>query len=141
MHDTLLMCIMFVYYAYAAQFAPPNLLGYKLVGDNIDKGVKAKFMRVEKHCGQSLHYFHFCAIQNRIDFRKYSDVLPHTCLDSPKNRALYILPSDEDHNALSNNFASLVSRILFEISKTLLMKLLLGIFITSIVQKCRRNLL
>ena len=105
---------MFAYYASAAQLAPPNLLGYKLVGDNIDKGVKARFMRVEKHCGQSLHYFHFCAIQNRIDFGNYSDVLPHTCLDSPNIRALCLLPSDEDDNALANNFAILVSTILFD---------------------------
>ena len=80
----LYLCVMFVYYTSAAQFAPPNLLGYKLVGDNIDKRVKARFMRVEKHCGQSLHYFHFCAIQNRIDFGNYSDAQPQTCLDSPK---------------------------------------------------------
>ena len=108
----LYFCVMFVYYTSAAQFAPPNLLGYKLVGDNIDKGVKARFMRVEKHCGQSLHYFHFCAIQNRIDFGKYSDAQPQTCLDSPKKRALYLLPSDEDDDALANNFAILVSRLL-----------------------------
>ena len=82
--------------SFAAHLAPPKLLGYKLVGDNIDKGVKARFMRVEQHCGQSLHYFHFCAIQNMIDFGDYPDVLPHTCLDSPTKRALYLLPSDED---------------------------------------------
>ena len=38
--------VMFVYYTSAAQFAPPNLLGYKLVGDNIDT--------VDSHCTISI---------------------------------------------------------------------------------------
>jgi len=88
------------------------LLGYKLVGDN--KGVKAKYMRAEKHHGQSLYYFHFCALRNRIDFSDYLDVSPATCLDSPKRRALYLLPSKEDDCALHTDFAILVSRILVD---------------------------
>ncbi len=42
----------------------PKQLRYKLIGDNIDKGVKARFMRVEDHSNKSLHYFHACAIEN-----------------------------------------------------------------------------
>ena len=45
----------------------PKKSGYKLIGDNVDKGLKARFMRVEDHGNQSLHYFHACAIQNRVD--------------------------------------------------------------------------
>ena len=33
---------------------PVKQLGYKLVGDNIDKGVKTRFMRAESHRNQSL---------------------------------------------------------------------------------------
>ena len=47
---------------------PVKQLGYKLVGDNIAKGVKTRFMRAESHRNQSLHYFHAFATKNRIDF-------------------------------------------------------------------------
>ncbi len=71
-------------------------------------------MRVEKHRGQSLHYFHFCAIQNRIDFSDFPDIFPATCLNSPKRRALHLLPSVEDDNDLRANMAVLVSRIIVD---------------------------
>ena len=71
-------------------------------------------MRVDEHRGQSLHYFHYCAIQNRVDFTGYPDVHPDTCLDSPQRRAQFLLSSDEDDKALANNFTILVSRILYD---------------------------
>lgn len=71
-------------------------------------------MKAESHHGQSLHYFHFSAIQNRIDFSDYPEISPATCLDSPKRRELHLLPSIEDDNALHKNLGILVSRILME---------------------------
>ncbi len=71
-------------------------------------------MRVDKLGGQSLHYFHYCAIQNRIEFEKFPDILPHICLNSPKKRALLLLRSVEDDNNLAHNFCTLISRILFD---------------------------
>lgn len=90
----------------------PKGLGYKIIGDNIDKGVKARFMRVEDHGNQSLHYFHACAIQNRVNFSDYADVHPHGCEDSPERRALRLLPSEEDDNALRHDVGVIVARIL-----------------------------
>ena len=98
----------------AMQSSEPTLLGYKLVGDNIDKGVKARYMRADEHRGQSLHYFHSFAVQNRIDFSSYSDVLPATCLDSCERRAKQLLPSKDDDSCLRNNLTILVSRILVD---------------------------
>ena len=40
---------------------------YKLVGDNIDKVVKPRHMRID-HQAKSLHYFHSYAVKDRIDF-------------------------------------------------------------------------
>ena len=91
---------------------PVKQLGYKLVGDNIDKGMKTRSMRAESHRNQSLHYFHAFATRNRIDFSDYPDVHPHTCKDSPIHRASSLLPSKEDDNFLRHNFGIIVSRIL-----------------------------
>ena len=77
--------------------------GYRLVGDNIGKGVKARFMRNQKHRDQSLHYFHSFAVKNRVDHTDYPDVYPDTCLDQPKRRAKTLLPSKEDDITLRRN--------------------------------------
>lgn len=87
-------------------------LSYKLVGDNLDKSVKARYLRVEGSRNQSLHNFHSFAVRDRIDFSSLPDVLPHSCLNSPKQRALALLPSTDDDNALKELFGTHVSRIL-----------------------------
>ncbi len=87
-------------------------LGYKLVGDNIDKGVKARYMRVEGSRNKSLHYFHSFAVLDRIDFSPLPDVFPQTCLNSPKQLALALLPSTDDDKTLRELFGTHVSRIL-----------------------------
>ncbi len=87
-------------------------LGFKLVGDNIDKTVKARYMRAENHRNKSLHYFHYFAVQNRIDHSSFPDVHVQTCLDSPKRRALSLLPSKEDDRILRSNIVTMVSRVL-----------------------------
>jgi len=71
-------------------------------------------MRADKHRGASLHYFHSCAVQNRIGFSAYPDVHPDTCLDSTSRRANFLLPSSEDDDVLTQNFSVLLSRILFD---------------------------
>ncbi len=69
-------------------------------------------MRAEDHRNQSLHYFHACAIQNRIDFSDYANVLPHGCQDSPERRALTLLPSEEDDKGLKHEVGVIVLQIL-----------------------------
>ena len=87
-------------------------LVYKLVGDNIDKAVKARYMRVEGSRNQSLHYFHSFAVLDRIDFSHLPNVFPDTCLNSPKKLALALLPSEGDDTILTRLFETHVSRIL-----------------------------
>ncbi len=89
-------------------------LGYKLVGDNIDIGVKTRYMRLERYENKSLHYFHCLAVQNRIDHSHKPDVHPDTCLPSPLHRASTLLPSLADDRSLRNDFITCVSRILVE---------------------------
>lgn len=91
-----------------------KFFGYKIVGDNIDKGVKARYMRANKHQNQSLHYFNSFAVANRVDFSALSDVRPSTCLNSPQKRAVQLLPSKDDDAILRSNFMTLVSRVLVE---------------------------
>ena len=50
-----------------------KVCGVKIVGDNIDKTVHTRFMRVDKQ-GSSLHYFHAYAAQDRFDLTMPEDV-------------------------------------------------------------------
>ena len=80
--------------------AAEKVRGVKIVGDNIDKTVHTRFMRVDKQ-GSSLHYFHAYATQDRFDLTMPEDVpvIP----DDPK---LFkdILPSDSDKATLKEFF-------------------------------------
>ena len=101
-----------------SRHAPPvqpahsHHLGYKLVGDNIDKGVKARYMRIEGRHNHSFHYFHSFAVQSRIDFSHLPDQHPDTCFNSPYQLALSMLPSADDDRSLRDLFVTHVSRIL-----------------------------
>lgn len=90
--------------------------GYKLVGDNIDFTVNARYMRTDGRGNQSLHYFHCYAILDRIDFSKFSFKSPIVHLTpSPSDLDLMtstLLPSTVDDKAMSRNVATLISRLL-----------------------------
>lgn len=80
-------------------------IGYKFVGDNIDKNIKPRFQRHE-HTGQSLHYFHSYAVKDRLDLSKFSDAPP----SSSSLDAEQFLLSTSDINLLKEEFAILISR-------------------------------
>lgn len=90
------------------------LLGYKLVGDNIDKNVRPRHMRQDRQT-LSMHYYHSYAVRDRVNVSGLSDARP-----SLKNTPLLsvpvtdVLPSDSDHKNLMHNFALLVSRHLVD---------------------------
>ena len=92
--------------------ANTQCLGYNLVGDNTDKGVKARYMRVEGSHNKSLHYFHSFAVLNRVDLSHLPDAFPHICLNHPRQLALALLPSKDDDRALTLLFGIHGSRIL-----------------------------
>ena len=42
--------------------------GYMMLGDNFDKNIRAKYLRLESHSNTSLYLFNICAVKDRIDF-------------------------------------------------------------------------
>jgi len=61
---------------------PPNLQwpGFKIVGDNVDKNIKPSLQRIT-HQTKSLHYFHSCAVKDRVNLSSASDVSRPLSLD------------------------------------------------------------
>ena len=51
---------------------------------------------------RSLHYFHYYAVLNWIDFSGIPDVHPHTCHNSPQQIAVSLLPSADDDSILKH---------------------------------------
>lgn len=87
--------------------------GFKLVGDSIDFTVNARYVRVNGRQNQSLHYFHYFAILDRIDFSGLSFTkAPVSGTPDFEQMANVLLPSKEDDAALSKNVATLLSRLL-----------------------------
>ena len=79
--------------------------GFKLVGDNIDRNVRASYQRIG-HTTQSLHYFHVYALLDRVDFSGLSDHFPPPSILDPKD----LLPSDDDIALLKRDMSFLISR-------------------------------
>ena len=86
-------------------------LGFKICGDNIDKNVNSRYLRLERQ-NTSLHYFHMFAVQNRINFSEQNDQCPVFQPDAVKDIAKSILPSLHDDQELKKNIGIIVSRIL-----------------------------
>lgn len=86
------------------------ILGFKLVGDNIDKNVKMRHMRQDKRT-ESMHYYHSCAVRDRTSISGLSDAVPNLkdvqLLSIPITR---VLPSSCDQCNIKHNFTILVSR-------------------------------
>ena len=92
---------------------PICIILYRLCGDNVDKTIKHRYMRINIHEGSiSLHYFHAYAVADRIDFSKLSDTPPMSL--GTEAQAFMILPSLEDDSDLEENFKILIARVLCE---------------------------
>ena len=70
------------------------------------------FVYVVSHKFVTPIYFNSFALCDRISFNHLPDVFPHTCFNSPKQRALSMLPSKKDDEALALMFETHISRIL-----------------------------
>lgn len=82
---------------------------FVLVGDNIDKRVTPREMRVGSQV-QSLHYFHSYAALNRIDTSHLDDTKPLGSLrDLPLST---FLPTTTDCTKIRENYVVLMARIL-----------------------------
>ena len=84
---------------------------YKLVGDNIDKTVKPRDMRIGSQT-QSLHYFHAYAVKDRIDVSHMEDQPSLPSLESMDMTT--ILPNEQDHKAMKGLFSIHVARVLIK---------------------------
>lgn len=83
-------------------------LGYKIVGDNIDKNIRPRYQTMERQT-KSVHYFHSYAVMDRVPSLYLSDAPPAL----PTNKRVdldRIMPSESCNRKLSVTFATLISR-------------------------------
>ena len=85
--------------------------GYILVGDNIDKRVNPREMRVDRQV-QSLHYFHTYAARSRCESTHLEDSKPIGEISKLPLSAF--LPTADECMAIRNNYVILVSRIIVD---------------------------
>ena len=92
--------------------APTDLeewCGFRWVGDNIDKTIGPRDMRLNNQ-SKSLHYFHVYAVKDRVDVRHLS---PSVTMLSPGDMDVTkFLPSDEDNETLLANYKVLMARVI-----------------------------
>ena len=82
---------------------------YKLVGDNIDKNIRPRDVRINSQT-VSLHYYHSYALRDRIDLTSLEDSpsLP----DMEGIRLENFLPTLQDEETIKGNFQHLIARAL-----------------------------
>ena len=86
---------------------------YKIVGDNIDISIKSRYMRAGAHLhNQSLHYFQFLAVHDRIDLSGLETIPKQLCLNESSKIAKELLPNTDTDRTLLSDFSLIVSRIL-----------------------------
>ena len=85
--------------------------GFRLTGDNIDKNVKPRDMRINNQT-KSLHYFHVFAVKDRINFSHLSSNAEMVCFDNIDFGVF--CPNLDDEAKLVLNFETLVTRMLVE---------------------------
>ena len=78
--------------------------GFKLVGDNIDKSIRPSFQRYS-NTTNSLHYFHYYALLDRLDLSKCLESLPTTVLNLRQ-----LLVNSNDIQQIENDAVVLFSR-------------------------------
>lgn len=83
---------------------------FTLVGDNIDKNVTPRYMRVDKQV-QSIHAWHSYASLDRYNAADVSKNVALETIDSLVAADVF-LPSALDTDALRSNFIVLCSRVL-----------------------------
>ena len=81
-------------------------LGFKIVGDNLDKTIRPRFQTTEWQT-RTLHYFHTYAVRDRIPSAHLSDTPPALPMHVDIAK---ILPSESTHRTLAITFTTLVSR-------------------------------
>lgn len=91
--------------------------GFKVVGDNIDKTIKPRYMRESTgHGSQSLHYFHSYAVKDRVNLSNCSDLPTKAPVEwtTEKYQSVCrkILPTKEDQLYVQDNFVHIMTRVI-----------------------------
>ena len=86
--------------------------GFHIIGDNLDKNIKPRFLRVDHH-SQSLHFFHLFALKDLINLSGFSNE-PNQYFGVQTEELPFenLLPSTTDYQSLISNFGVLVARVL-----------------------------
>lgn len=84
--------------------------GYKVVGDNVDKKVKPRYMRSDNQ-SKDLHYFHLYALRDRVDLSRASEDPPNL---NPDPELAELIPADDDIKEITSNFGVLIARQLIQ---------------------------
>ena len=79
--------------------------GFKIVGDNIDKNFRPSAQRYDNKT-KSLHWFHYFAVKDWINFASYSDSAPV----SPTVDITKLLVNKDDIAKITDDVEILISR-------------------------------
>jgi L1 cell adhesion molecule like protein len=82
--------------------------GFKIIGDNIDKNVRASFQRSD-HGTISLHHFHAFASRDRLDLSSLSDKDPDLSTVIGDIDAEDFLPNQQDIDKIKEEFCILIT--------------------------------
>jgi hypothetical protein len=88
----------------------PQWYGYKVVGDNVDKKVKPRYMRSDNQ-SKDLHYFHLYALRDPID---HSEALEDPLNLNPDAALATLIPTSDDIKKMMSNFGVLIARQLIQ---------------------------
>ena len=80
--------------------------GFKIVGDNVDKNVRARHQTLISQ-NQSLHYFHAFAVMDRVDLSGFSDTAPSGDVTVDVTD---FLPSQADIDIVLSRFKIFITR-------------------------------
>ena len=86
--------------------SPPT---FKIVGDNIDKKVKPRYMREDRQA-QMLNNFHLYAVRDRVNMSELSEELP-SLRAFEELKFQDILPSCNDRDEMLKNYVTLFARV------------------------------
>ncbi len=81
----------------------------KIVGDNIDKHVKPREMRIDAQASM-LHYFNLFAVRDRVDTSSLED--EPSIPDLSAIDVGTFLPTPEEHGSITRNFQHMIARVL-----------------------------
>lgn len=84
-----------------------------LCGDNWDKGMKQRHIRVGVKKIESIHYFHSYAVFDRADFTDYSSQVIPTQQCDPDQISISLFPTADDDAAIRDNICVILSRVMY----------------------------